>query len=71
VAPPHHNLGHCGKVGNGDEAQERGHHGFRERDGGEHQHAQGGDGCDQGKFPADTHVAHGINHPRGWIYFRT
>jgi hypothetical protein len=71
VPAPHHNLSHGGDIGNSHEPHERDHDGFLERDGGEHQHAQGGDGRDHGELPADTHVAHGINHPRAWSYFTT
>jgi hypothetical protein len=71
MAAPQQDLGHSSNVGHRHEPQKRDHHGFLERDGGEHQHAQGGDGRDQGELPAGTHVAHGINHPRGRTYFST
>jgi hypothetical protein len=71
MAAPPQDFGHRGNVCDGRETQERDHHGFLKRDGSQHQHAQGGDGRDEGELSADTHVAHGINHPRGWSYFRT
>jgi hypothetical protein len=71
MAAPQHNLGHRGNVGHGHEPQKRDRHGFLERDGSQHQHAQCGDSRDEGELSADTHVAHGINHPRGWSYFST
>jgi hypothetical protein len=70
TAPPQ-DFGHGGNVCDGREPQERDRHGFLERDGSQDQHAQGGDGRDEGELSADTHVAHAINHPRGWGHFST
>jgi hypothetical protein len=58
-------------VRDGGEAQEREHHGLFQRDCGQHQHAKGGAGRSDGNLPAESHVAHGINHPRGCGYFTT
>jgi hypothetical protein len=71
MAAPDKHFAHRGHVRHSHEAQERDRHGFLKRDGSKHQHAQGGDGRNEGELSADTHVAHGLNHPRGWCYFST
>jgi hypothetical protein len=71
MAAPDKHFAYRGHVGQGHEPQERDHHGLLKRDGSKHQHAQGRDGHNEGELSADTHVAHGINHPRGRSYFST
>jgi hypothetical protein len=68
VAAACQDLRHGRNVRQRNQAQERDHHGLFQCDGGEHQHAQGGDGRDHGELPTVTHVAHVFNHPR---YFTT
>jgi hypothetical protein len=71
MAAPQQDFGHGGNVRHSHEPQEGDHDGFRKCDGSKHQHAQRRDSRHYGELSADTHVAHGINHPRGRSYFST